>query len=355
MKNKNIFLGLIILLVCVLVVFLVYKYRTEYVPYRKYHEPLHSPIVILDFISHSCFTKAQELDPNRFPVRINLGQPFYSSTNIRSEDSFKEFYVSHCGKYYIIPQVKSVMKTMTDPYSQPDVISIFYSQLLAKHVNGGILVRGVWDRDDQGVITLIPNANSFVELKDPDGTPTRYYRAGNEIYMFKIENNAKKSTQNLDLPTPVLIPDVDVATFVPGISAEFNWWVAKDKSRVYIDGILVSEIDPQTVVYIPHSQQMFKDKNHVYQIVSTQTNSKGYENTQYDSETFTIMDGTWNYSSYYMYIKDKNGVYFGNRKIIGADPNTFTVFTTPKLVGGQGGGYVLYSYSKDNHAVYYST
>jgi hypothetical protein len=172
--------------------------------------------------------------------------------------------------------------------------------------------------------------------------------------MFKTVDNAKQSTQGIGLPIPILIPGVDVATFVPGISAEFCPWVAKDKSRVYLDGVVVSEIDSQTVVYISHSLQMFKDKNHVYQIVSTELNSIGYEITQYDPETFTIIDGTWNYNTFYMYVKDKNGVYFGNRKIIGADPETFSVFTTPKLVGGSG-GYVLYSYAKDNHAVYYST
>ena len=349
MKNKSkIFLGLSIFCIIFFGI-LLYGYMTEYIPYNKNHEPLKSPIAILDFISHSCFTRTQNIVPTILPV-IDISKPFSSSTNITSYDSSMQSFSLHCGKYYIIP----VISGGGDPYSQSGVININISQILAKHVSGGILVRGAWDTDAQGIFTAIPNADSFVQLKDPDGAPTRYYKAGNDIYMFKTVNNAKQNTQGIGLPIPTLIPDVDVATFVPGLSAEFCPWVAKDKSRVYLNGVVVSEIDPQTVVYIPHSLQMFKDKNHVYQIVPMELNSKGYNVTQYDPETFTIISGTWNYNTYYMYVKDKNGVYFGNRKIIGADPNTFSVFTTPKLVGGKG-GYILYSYSKDNHAVYYST
>jgi hypothetical protein len=168
------------------------------------------------------------------------------------------------------------------------------------------------------------------------------------------------STQGVGLPIPVAILNVDATTFIPGISTDLKW-VAKDKSHVYINGVLSPEIDTKTLTtvsnspqFFPNSDSLFKDKNHVYEMVPTQTNPKGYDMTLYDPKTFSVIFSDNVGFQNYTYMKDKNGVYFGNRKIIGADPNTFSVFTTPKLVSGSG-GYVLYSYAKDNHSVYYST
>lgn len=348
-KKQVVIFGLSAL--CVIsVIFLIYKYEKEYMPYEKDHGPL-SPVATLNFMLNSCTTKSEILSASVDKIYnqpINLPTTTETQTEPTVGSLTAQFNSSPCGKYYIIPSL-----TMIDPYSEPGVININISQILAKHVQGGILVRGAWDTNAQGVFTAIPSAESFVQLKNSDGAPTPYYQAGNIIYIFKTEINAKLSTQGVGLPTPMAISGADASTFVPGISTDLKW-VAKDKSHVYVNGVFASEIDSQTVSVIPGSQSMFKDKNHVYEIVSTQTNSKGYDTTQYDSKTFSIIFPDNTGFSNFIYMKDKNGVYFGERKIIGADPNTFTVFTVPELSPGKG-GYALYSYAKDNHAVYYST
>ena len=353
MKN-NLKIFLVIGIVCLLGIgFLIYKYEKEYVPYKQYHGSL-SLISTLDFMLHSCSTKSvvmSQLTNEIYNQPVSLPTSTASHTGPTVGSLNEQFNSSPCGKYYIIPV--PTIGGMSDPYSEPGIININISELLAKHVPGGILVRGAWDKDDQGVFTAIPSAESFAQLKNSDGAPTPYYKAGNNIYMFKTENNAKKSTRGWYLPIPVAISDVDVTTFVPGLSTELRW-VAKDKTRVYVSGISAPEIDPQTVAIIPDSLNMFKDKNHVYKLGGNIDSPNSlYTITNYDPQTFTIILTTF-YFTQYTYMKDKNGVYFGERKIIGADPNTFSVFTTPKLVGGKG-GYVLYSYAKDNHAVYYST
>jgi hypothetical protein len=321
----------------------VYKYEKEYIPYKKSHGPL-SPTVTLNFILNSCTTKSElssETIDKIYNQPINLPTSTETQTGPTVGSLNEQFYSSACGKYYIIPSM-----VMTDPYSEPGVININISQILAKRVPGGILVRGAWDKDEQGVFTSIPDADSFVQLKNSDGAPTPYYRAGSNIYTFQTETGAKKSTQGVSLPIPVSIPGVDVATFVPGISTELSW-VAKDKSRVYIDGIFVADLDPQTIMPIPGSSDMFKDKNNIYRLGADQTNPQGiYSVAFYDPKTFEILGNE--------YSKDKNGVYFKTRKIIGADPSTFTVFTVPKLSPGKG-AYVIYSYAKDKNAVYYTT
>lgn len=359
--NKYAKLFLILGTICLCgISFLAYKYEKEYVPYKQYHGQL-SPMETLDFILHSCTTKStvmSQLTNEIYNQPVSLPTSTISHTSPTVGSLNEEFNASPCGKYYIIP-VPTIVGG-SDPYSEPGVININISQILAKHMPGGVLVRGAWDTDEQGVFTSIPDADTFVQLKNSDGAPTPYYRAGNNIYTFKTESNAKLSTQGVGLPIPVAIANVDASTFVPGITTNLRW-VAKDKSKVYVNGVFSPEIDSQTVSAIPNSPQffpdfdsLFKDKNHVYEIVPTQTNPKGYSITPYDPNTFSVIfSGNIGFPNY-TYMKDKNGVYFGNRKIVGADPNTFSVFTTPKLDPGSG-GYVLYSYAKDNHAVYYST
>ena len=236
--------------------------------------------------------------------------------------------------------------SVPDPYSKQGVIDINMSGLLAEHVPGGILVRGTWDRPDQGVITLIPDADIFVRVKNSDGAPTPYYLAGINVYIFKTGATTKQSTQGQMLPTPVLIPNVDLMTFVPGISLDLAY-IAKDSKHVYISGILDSSLDAPTLMAVEGTKYLFKDKNHVYDTRVEYKSPNSYHITPYDSATFEI------FKEAYGYTKDKNGVYFEDNKIIGADPNTFQVVTNPSLSAGKGGEYPVYSYSKDVSKVYY--
>jgi hypothetical protein len=241
--------------------------------------------------------------------------------------------------------------TMSDPYSQPGMIALIFSGVLVKHAPGGILVKGVWDSDDQGLFVSIPNADDFHQMRNPDGALTPYYKAGNDIYIF-TGTSTKKSSNDLILPTPVSISGVDVATFVPGILPSLLF-IAKDKNHVYIGGKPDSMIDAKTFVAIPGRDSLFKDAFHLYEYIGGPTS---YEITPFDPQTisfFTPRDpGTLDSEFYNEYVEDKNGVYFGKERIANADANTFTVFTNPKLYGLKGGG-PLYPYAKDKNAVYY--
>jgi hypothetical protein len=170
--NKYAKIFLIVGIICLCVFgFLAYKYQTEYLPYKQYHGHL-SPIATLDFILHSCTTKStvmSQLTNEIYNQPVSLPTSTVSHTGPTIGSLAEQFNSSSCGKYYIIPV--PTIAGMSDPYSEPGVININISQILAKHVPGGILVRGAWDKDEQGVLTPIPNADSFVQLKNSSPKP----------------------------------------------------------------------------------------------------------------------------------------------------------------------------------------
>jgi hypothetical protein len=237
-----------------------------------------------------------------------------------------------------------------DPYNAPGMISLLYSGVLAKHAPGGVLVRGVWDRDDQGSFTAIPDADNFHQLKDPEGAPTFFYRAGDIIYTFINSPTSKKSSQEYELLTPVRIPNVDVATFVPGAVSGISY-LAKDKNHVYFAGDTVPDttIDPKTLTGIAEYPSLIKDAKHVYELGG----DTHYAVTPFDPATLAFLNPIdQEQPTFAAYIKDKNGVYFDKEKIVGADPETFAVYTSPKLEAMKGG--LIYSYGKDKSNVYYN-
>ena len=259
---------------------------------------------------------------------------------VRSSDPFK---------------VEPITNSVPDPRNEDGVINLNISGLLAKKVKGGILTRGIWGTDELGVFTPIPHAEDFHRMRNTDGAPTWYYQAGNDVYVFrgKAVNKAGK-----ELPTPVRIPDVDIATFVPGISNElaFNW-IAKDAHRVYVNGKPDPMIDPVTVEVMPGYMHYFKDKNHVYDLNGR--TDKGYEITQFDPATIRFLPPVKSQdTSYYQdmpsYIVDKNGAYMAyedNKKIPGADPASFEVLTTDlKEMKGD----IVFYYARDAHTVFYN-
>lgn len=240
-------------------------------------------------------------------------------------------------------------QTMPDPYSQPGMIAVVYSGVLVKHAAGGVLVKGVWSSDDQGIFIAIPDADDFHQMKNPEGALTPYYKAGDTIYMF-TGTSTKRSANDLPLPTPVSISGADTATFVPGLLPQLLF-IAKDKNHVYISGVPDSTIDAKTLAVVPNREYLFRDAFHVYKYTGGPAN---YEITPFDPQTITFFSEYDNLDSALdnEYIKDKNGVYFGEEKIAGADPATFTVFTSPKLLALRDSG-IVYSYAKDKGRVYF--
>jgi len=240
--------------------------------------------------------------------------------------------------------------SIPDPNNKPEVIDIGWQWMVAERVFGGLVIRGTWDRNDQGVFIPVQNADKFTRIKNSEGAPTPYFTTGDKIYIFKTDADSKKAVAtNTPIPTPLLITGADIQTFVPGISHDLSY-ISKDKNRVYIHGVSDASVDAGTLTAVEGMdyffQYFFKDKNHVYDARTYQDQSIPYKITQYDPGTFEIFNGIYGYT------KDKNGVYYEDGKIIGADPNTFQVLTTPKLSAGKA-DHATYSYSKDIKNVYY--
>ncbi|MFA6405441.1 MAG: DKNYY domain-containing protein [Candidatus Paceibacterota bacterium] len=237
-----------------------------------------------------------------------------------------------------------------DPNNKPEVIDIGWQWMVAEKVAGGLVVRGTWDKNDQGIFVSLADADKFIRIKNSEGAPTPYFTTGKNIYIFKTDKNSKKAVAtNTPIPTPLQIQEADINTFVPGISHDLSY-ISKDKNRVYIHGIPDASIDAQTLIALDGMdyffQYFFKDRNHVYDARPEQGSDLKYKITSYDPQTFEIL------KSVYGYTKDKNGVYYEDKKIAGADPNTFQVLTTPKLSAGKA-DHATYSYSKDIKNVYY--
>lgn len=237
-----------------------------------------------------------------------------------------------------------------DPNNKPEVIDIGWQWMVAERVPGGLVVRGTWDRNDQGIFVSISDAEKFTRIKNTEGAPTSYFTTGKDIYIFRTDKNSKRAVAtDSPIPIPLLISGADINTFVPGISHDLSY-ISKDKNNVYIYGILDQSLDAATLEAIEGMdyffQYFFKDKNHVYDARVYQDKNIQYQVTSYDPTTFEIFEGVYGYS------KDKNGVYYEDKKVAGADSDTFQVLTVPKLSAGKA-DHATYSYSKDAEKVYY--
>ena len=127
-------------------------------------------------------------------------------------------------------------------------------------------------------------------------------------------------------------PKIDKATF-----QEIDAVYAKDKNGVYVwenrGWKKLEGIDPITfqIINISGSARRYlKDKNGIYNIDGDSDNLV-LEKLPYDPQTYEVINQ--------LYSKDKNNIYYSNRKIIGADLPTFQI-------GSDG-------FSKDKNNVYY--
>ena len=126
-------------------------------------------------------------------------------------------------------------------------------------------------------------------------------------------------------------PKIDKATF-----QEIDAVYAKDKNGVYVwenrGWKKLEGIDPITfqIININGSARRYlKDKNGIYNIDGNSDNLV-LEKLPYDPQTYEVINQ--------LYSKDKNNIYYSNRKIIGADLPTFQI-------GSDG-------FSKDKYNIY---
>lgn len=113
-------------------------------------------------------------------------------------------------------------------------------------------------------------------------------------------------------------PKIDKATF-----QEIDAVYAKDKNGVYVwenrGWKKLEGIDPITfqIINISGSARRYlKDKNGIYNIDGDSDNLV-LEKLPYDSQTYEVINQ--------LYSKDKNNIYYSNRKITGADLPTFQI------------------------------
>jgi len=118
--------------------------------------------------------------------------------------------------------------------------------------------------------------------------------------------------------------------------------LAKDKNNVYVGQCVLSDIDFDDIEYVIAKDPFYKDgrfsviyvkdKNNVYPVWGEEFSNKCSQAIKYaDSETFEVLGEN-------RYAKDKQRVYFRNRVVHGADPETFVNFYA--------------TYAKDKNGVY---
>ena len=111
---------------------------------------------------------------------------------------------------------------------------------------------------------------------------------------------------------------IDKATF-----QEIDATYSKDKNGVYVwenrGWKKLEELDPITFQIINVSgsvRQYLKDKNGIY-FIDGDSDNLVLEKLPYDSQTFEVINQ--------LYTRDKNNIYYSDRKIIGADLSTFQI------------------------------
>ena len=163
-------------------------------------------------------------------------------------------------------------------------------------------------------------------------------------------------------------PKIDKATF-----QEIDAVYAKDKNGVYVwenrGWKKLEGIDPITfqIINISGSARRYlKDKNGIYSIIYSMDGDSDklvLENLPYDPQTYEVINQ--------LYSKDKNNIYYSDRKIIGVDLPTFQrideyiyskdknniYFRGKKISGADKDTFEKidkYNYSKDKNNIYYN-
>ena len=163
-------------------------------------------------------------------------------------------------------------------------------------------------------------------------------------------------------------PKIDKATF-----QEIDASYSKDKNGVYVwenrGWKKLEGIDPVTFEIINISgsaRQYLKDKNGIYSIIYSMDGDSDklvLENLPYDPQTYEVINQ--------LYSKDKNNIYYSDRKIIGVDLPTFQrideyiyskdknniYFRGKKISGADKDTFEKidkYNYSKDKNNIYYN-
>ena len=163
-------------------------------------------------------------------------------------------------------------------------------------------------------------------------------------------------------------PKIDKATF-----QEIDAVYAKDKNGVYVwenrGWKKLEGIDPVTfeIINISGSARRYlKDKNGIYSIIYSMDGDSDklvLENLPYDPQTYEVINQ--------LYSKDKNNIYYSDRKIIGVDLPTFQrideyiyskdknniYFRGKKISGADKDTFEKideYNYSKDKNNIYYN-
>ena len=161
---------------------------------------------------------------------------------------------------------------------------------------------------------------------------------------------------------------IDKATF-----QEIDAVYAKDKNGVYVwenrGWKKLEGLDPVTfeIINISGSARRYlKDKNGIYSIIYSMDGDSDklvLENLPYDPQTYEVINQ--------LYSKDKNNIYYSDRKIIGADLSTFQrideyiyskdknniYFRGKKISGADKDTFEKidkYNYSKDKNNIYYN-
>ena len=138
-------------------------------------------------------------------------------------------------------------------------------------------------------------------------------------------------------------PKIDKATF-----QEIDASYSKDKNGVYVwenrGWKKLEGLDPVTfeIINISGSARRYlKDKNGIYSIIYSMDGDSDklvLENLPYDPQTYEVINQ--------LYSKDKNNIYYNDKKIEGVDKNTFELtYDFGSVVNGY--------YSKDKNNVYY--
>ena len=163
-------------------------------------------------------------------------------------------------------------------------------------------------------------------------------------------------------------PKIDKATF-----QEIDASYSKDKNGVYVwenrGWKKLEGIDPVTfeIINISGSARRYlKDKNGIYSIIYSMDGDSDklvLENLPYDPQTYEVINQ--------LYSKDKNNIYYSDRKIIGVDLPTFQrideyiyskdknniYFRGKKISGTDKDTFEKideYNYSKDKNNIYYN-
>lgn len=137
----------------------------------------------------------------------------------------------------------------------------------------------------------------------------------------------KRHTKN---PVYFEVKGADPETFVIEENYSTQLGFAYDKNNIFFDGKMI-DVDKSSFEKI--GDIYFKDKNYIYRIERDKS-IYSFIKTIYDIPTFRIFTTG---SLYNDYVIDKNGVYYAGEKIIGVDPNTLAVVSSPAEIGEMNG------------------